>query len=282
MISSGPQSNWHPREILRFVRSIPSSTGVAVVITDAGEGFLKTIGNPEGEHALACEWVATHLAAWLGLPTFDFSLIEVTDADEIPLPNGDMAKPGPAFITRSEKGEPWSGKSRELKRLTNTSDISRLVVFDTWIRNRDRYCPAPNGPCNRDNVFLSAEAPPGKLLLRAMDHTHCFAPGGELTPRISHIDQIQDRMLYGLFPEFRQFLERAVVAGTTDALCDIPRKEVEGIVQSIPLEWQVNDRAKVALVDFVTGRAVYVAERIMDWIWPQGEFEFMNGAEGKP
>ncbi len=77
MISSGGQLKWQPTEIRRFVRSVPSSTGVAVVISDAGEGYLKAIGNPEGEHVLACEWVATHLARWFGLPTFDFTLIEV-------------------------------------------------------------------------------------------------------------------------------------------------------------------------------------------------------------
>ncbi len=49
MLSLGPQSNWQPTEVRRFVRSVPSSTGVAVVITDAGEGYLKAIGNPEGE-----------------------------------------------------------------------------------------------------------------------------------------------------------------------------------------------------------------------------------------
>jgi hypothetical protein len=122
MPSSLPRSAWHPTEIRRFVRSVPSGTGVAVVMTDAGEGYLKAIGNPEREHVLACEWVATHLARRLGLPTFDFSLIRVTDVDEIPLPNGGEANSGPAFITRAENGEPWSGKRRQLKQLMNQSD----------------------------------------------------------------------------------------------------------------------------------------------------------------
>jgi len=217
MFSSSLQSAWRPTEIVRFVRSIPSSTGVAVVVTDVGEGYVKVIGNAEGEHVLACEWVATHLAQWLGLPTFDFCLIPVTEVDEIWLPDGKLAKPGPAFITRSEKGGDWGGTPRELKRLTNVSDISRLIVFDTWTRNCDRYCP-PKKRCNRDNVFLSGEAPPGKLLLRAMDHTHCFTCGGTLTRRISRIDTIRDSVVYGLFPEFHPFLMRNVVQATADKL----------------------------------------------------------------
>lgn len=277
-----PQSNWQPTEILRWVCSKPSSTGVAIVVTDAGEGYLKAMGNPEGEHVLACELVATQLARLFALPTFDYALIEVTGVPEIWLPNGDVATPGPAFITRSEKGGSWGGKPRELKRLVNVPDISRLVVFDTWIRNRDRYTPPPNERCNRDNVFLSREAPSGKLLLRAMDHTHCFVGGGELTPRLSHIDHIRDSVVYGLFPEFRRFLGKDGVQAAGDTLHRIPRKEVEDVIQSIPSEWKVNDRTRAALADFLIGRAAYVAEHIMNWIWPQDEFEFMKEAEDEP
>lgn len=281
MCPSPSQFPWQPTEVRRFVRSVPSSTGVAVVITDVGEGYVKAIGNPEGEHVLACEWVATHLARLLGLPTFDFSLIKLTDVDEILLPNGDRARPGPAFITRSERGDTWGGKARELRRLVNMPDISRLVVFDTWTRNCDRYC-SPKKRCNRNNVFLSREAPPGKLLLRAMDHTHCFTCGGELTRRISAIDRVQESLVYGLFPEFRKFLTEDAVLAAADTLQSIPHDEVRSIVQSIPPDWQVNASARTALEEFVTRRAAHVAEHIIEWIWPQGTFACMNEAEIEP
>lgn len=106
---------WQPTTILRFERSVPSSTGVARVVTDQGVGYLKAIGNPEGEHALACEWVGTHLARLLGLLTFDFAVIEVTASDEIPLGTGGFARPGPAYISRAEPGQPWGGSALELR-----------------------------------------------------------------------------------------------------------------------------------------------------------------------
>ncbi len=65
----------------------------------------------------------------------------------------------------------------------------------------------------------------------------------------------------------------------TKKLQNLPRSEVEDVIQSIPPEWQVGDKAKTALADLLTRRAAYVAERIMDWIWPQSEFEFLNEAE---
>jgi hypothetical protein len=46
----------------------------ACVETDAGEGFLKAMGNPESPHVLACELVGTLLAEWLGLPTLEARL----------------------------------------------------------------------------------------------------------------------------------------------------------------------------------------------------------------
>src|SRR4029077_16711675 len=91
----------------------------------------KALGNPEGPHVLACEWVGTHLARRLGLPTFDFALLDVTTEDEIPLARGGKAQPGPAFITRKERGGPWGGGKRALRRLDAPRAITRLVVLDT-------------------------------------------------------------------------------------------------------------------------------------------------------
>jgi hypothetical protein len=73
------QSNWQPKVIRAYVDTVPSSTNVAIVETDAGKGYLKAMGNPEGEHALACELVGTQLAHWFGLRTFDFALIAVNE-----------------------------------------------------------------------------------------------------------------------------------------------------------------------------------------------------------
>jgi len=176
---SGSSRNWRPTTIRRFIRPFPTSACTALVETDAGPGYLKALGNPEGPHVLACEWVGTQLAKWFDLPTFDFSLITVAVEDEIPFAKGGLAEPGPAFITRAESGEPWSAHESQLKRIANPEDIARLVVFDTWTLNCDRYQPPPEGVAGRarvnwNNVFLSGEAPAGQLLLKAIDHTHCF------------------------------------------------------------------------------------------------------------
>jgi hypothetical protein len=282
-VSAPSPTFWQPTQIHRFVAHWDTGTQVIRVTTELGDGYLKAMGNPEGEHVLACEWVGTQLARWFGLPTFEFGLIEVILGDELPFAKSGKAKPGPAFITRADPGEPWSGKRRELKRLINPQDISRLVVFDTWTRNCDRYFEKEDGSLriNRNNVFLSEEAPAGQLLLRAIDHSHCFTCGQSITPKLAQIDKIRDDRVYGLFPEFRRYLDRDVVGQTIADLHRLDRATVAGMTQSIPRQWDVETSARVALEDFILQRASYLAGRILSLLWPQGEL-FQDQPEGNP
>lgn len=266
---------WQPTCITQFVEARQSSTQVVIVETDAGRGFLKAMGNPEGEHALACDWIGTHLAKWFGLSTLDQAIVEVDEFVEIRFLNGNLARLGPALVTRALKGDSWSGEPRQLMNLQNPDDISRLVVFDTWILNGDRHSANRQ---NRDNVFLSAETNPLELL--AIDHTYCFGTsGGELTERVAHIGNCRDSGVYGLFPEFKKFLSKDVVSQCVEQLGRMDVATVERIIADIPGQWQVPDNAKTALVNFVLQRAAYVAQTIFERLWPQKELEFTDESE---
>jgi hypothetical protein len=188
-MSVAPKPPWQPTCVLRFEKPLDTSMGTARIVTDAGKAYLKALGNPQGPHGLACEWVGTQLARWLGLRTFDFALLTLDELDEIPFLRGGHAQPGPAFVTRAEKGHTWGGAPEELKAVENCDDVARLVVFDTWTLNCDRHPPnlSERKP-NYDNVFLSEEgAARGRFRLVAMDHTHCFTCGRDLTKRLASI-----------------------------------------------------------------------------------------------
>jgi len=274
MVATGGQK-WQPKIIRRFIKSFATSTEVVLVETDQGRGYLKALGNKTGPHALACEWVGTNLATLLGLPTLDFAIIEIGEDDEIPLASGNFALPGPAFITRAEKGFSWGGKASELKKIANPKDIGRLVLFDTWLLNCDRYHPnlAVRKP-NRDNVFLSREgAPRSKFVIKAIDHTHCFTCGGELTHRLAQINQVRDERTYGLFPEFEEFLTRADMRRAVSDLQKINRTDVQALVDAIPVGWQVNKQVRDALVNFICDRVTYLIENFVSRRWSQGELE---------
>lgn len=282
---NGPSHPWRPTTVRRFIRAFPTSTRVVLVDTDAGQGYLKAMGGPEGPHPLACEWVGTQLARWLGLLTFDFSLIEVTADDELPFAGGGHAMSGPAFIARAESGEPWSGDPKQLMRLSNPEHLARLVVFDTWTLNCDRHCAPPKGKVgwpriNRDNVFLSEdEAPAGQLILKAMDHTCCFTCGRELTTAVRMIDNIKEGRVFGLFPEFRRFIERGQIRRAANDLARIDPGTLHTMIHTIPKEWEVTREVQDALGELILTRAAYVADTIERKIWPQRALEFGNSPE---
>lgn len=257
---------WQPTSIYRPDRALKTAADTVQVETDAGPGYLKALGNHGGPHLLAAEWVATHLARWLGLPTFDFALVQVAEDDEIVFLNGQRAQAGPAFITRTESGWTWGGSSGELELLLNPDDIPRLVVFDTWTRNCDRHPPDLSHRLpNRNNVFFSNEdAPADRAQLMAMDHTHCFDCGRDLNGKIDHIDHVKDERIFGLFPEFGPYVEAnwRVVDETVGALTEINLGWVATLVETIPNEWQVSSDGRSALARLICRRAEYTAETI--------------------
>ena len=143
--------------------------------------------------------------------------------------------------------------------MINPRDISRLVVFDTWVLNCDRFAPHGQRKPNYNNVFLSQEAPDGYFLLKAMDHTHAFTCGRDLTPRIATLDRIRDLDGYGLFPEFLPRLDQDAFNHALDDLAQLPRQFVEEIVRSVPREWDVSPDARKALTELIVQRALYLA-----------------------
>ena len=267
-------NGWRPTRITRYVRGFGTATGPVKVDTDIGEGYLKALGNPEGPHALACELVGSMLADWLELSTFDFSLVDVTADDEIPFLKGGRACPGPAFIARAElAGFNWGGTAKELKSITNRHEISGLVVVNTWLLNCDRY--APDGRRrNQDNVFLvQCPGRKGGVQLKAMDFTHAFTCGGELNRKLGFIDKRRDPRIYGLFPEFSDFLDREEVRRLSVRLEQFSRQDAEEIISIVPAAWEVDREGRTALATLVTERPHFVSESIEQMLWPQMELE---------
>jgi hypothetical protein len=123
---------------------------------------------------------------------------------------------------------------------------------------------------------LSQDAPEGQLTLFAIDHTHCFTCGRELTRRIAHIDTIKDRRVFGLFPEFRPLLKKEDVIKASSDLRRLSRSDVRNAVKDVPREWGVSKEVLGALVDLIVGRAKYVAEEIVGKIFREQELEFGN------
>lgn len=290
---SVPSSNWHPTTFVQFDFVRATSMDTARIITDAGAAFIKAMGNRQGPHQLAAELVGTQAARWLGLPTFEFDILNIDAAvDVIPRSRGGFAASGPAFVTRAANGRSWNGTDDELKKLLNVQDITRLVIFDTWTLNADRYPPdLSQRRANRDNVFLE-EVPKGKkakdvnLRLIAMDHSHCFTSGTSLGRKLKFVNTIKDERLYGLFPEFRPYVTQARVKATLQRLAEFSRPDADAIISEVPNEWEVSPQAREALAEFLCQRARYLVDSLMDRLakrcWPGQLFDKRSVIGGEP
>jgi hypothetical protein len=264
-----PEATWQPTRLTDVLRSADTSTGATQVITDAGRAYIKPLGNRQGPHVLATDWVGTHLAKWFGLPTFDLAIICLEQANVFDLPRGAKAVPGPAFITRAMAGGPWGTSGLQLDLLVNPDDITRLVVFDTWTLNCDRHHhDLGQRKPNYDNVYLSTDGvEPGKRRLIAMDHGLCFIRSGEdLSAKLAHLDKVRDPHVYGLFPEFRDKLRENIMTECVARLREMDKATANEVIQSIPSEWDVSPSAREAWSDLISRRAVFVADNFQEWI----------------
>lgn len=251
---------WKPTEILEVAAPLGTSTGPARVETDLGPAYAKFVGNPEGPHTLFCELVGVRAAAWLGLPTFDYALIPVPQEGLVQYKNNLLSKSGPAFATRLTEGVAWGGTDLELKAVENPEAISGLVVLDTWLLNCDRFRSQPPR-INVRNVFLaSTEAARGKYRLVAMDHTHCFTCGRELTTKLASIDTIRHNQVHGNFPAFQGYVTLKTAATYLKKLGRLDRESAGSFVAGTPREWEVNAETQNVFVGFLVDRAKYLAE----------------------
>ncbi len=255
----------------QVIRVLETSTGTAVVETDAGTGYLKALGNPEGPHALVCELIGTRLAAFLGLQTLDWALVNLPQGKAINYSNGTHSKAGTAFVTRDESASeessrPWDGTEADLECLENPSDLAGLVVLDTWTRNCDRFSEsgfAGEARRNLRNVLLSpVGTAPGMLRLLAIDHTHCFTCGREITPRIANLASVRDSKLYGLFPEFSRYVSREAVKRPLERAQTLSR-EAASRITAVPADWGLGAEAREALGTFLLDRAIYLGENLV-------------------
>jgi hypothetical protein len=274
-----PLGPWSPKRIERHERTLESSTRPSIVSTDAGRAYVKSMGNPEGLHALVSEFVGSQLADQLGLRTLEFNLIQIDptqvqiplDADdEKPWSERTFALPGPGFISREVRASPWGGTGPELDKLINPDDLTRLVLLDTWVLNIDRHPRRPPHELlgarrpNFDNVLLEDVVRGRKLRSRliAMDFTHAFAMRqGELRRRYE-IGLVKDEGVYGLFPQFEPFIrERAAENGCMD-LREIVRApaRIDEVLGRIPKEWCADDSIRLALRNFLLERAAYLVD----------------------
>ncbi len=109
--------------------------------------------------------------------------------------------------------------------------------------------------------------PDGWVRLVAMDHTHCFTCGDDLSVRMANINKIKDDRIYGLFPAFVPWVKLDILESTRKRLREVRPSMVRAILEGIPAEWQVPEAVLPVWEELVCRRAAFVADAMIDRIW---------------
>lgn len=261
---------WQPTSVRRVIRVLDTSTRpIECMLDDGSHAFVKVMGNPEGPSALACEFVGTGAASLLGLPVFEVAIPEFPKELCVRLDHGLVPLPGPCFATRFAEGSSWDGRGALLDALEHPEHIPGLVVVDTWLRNPDRYLlRGGRTRKNLRNVFLREDgAPRGSFRLLAIDHTHVIRQDGELTSQSLAIDRERENLVYGLFPEFVNRIDREELEPFVERLGQLGQtNEIDDLVGRTPKQWLSDGQVRQDLPGFLKRRATHVAAHLETWL----------------
>ena len=265
-------NNWAPNKILRVSEVLKTSTRPLRVETDQGPALLKYVGNPQGEDALCSELISAELLKRLSIDSPEHSVLFIDSFERSDL--GVKVRAGHAFLTKWEKSAiTFSGSQELLQRLSNPEAITQLLVFDTWIRNTDRFVTGPSSrEENLDNLLF---VPAGrKVKMLVIDHSHAFT---ETTFEDGfHENWWQVQGLCGTLPNFAAFIKDDVLHSTLDMLSAFSRDELEDVVGRVPLDWGLSavsrDRVVTGLMERALGMCEWLPREMLNQ--PPLGFEF--------
>jgi hypothetical protein len=79
---------------------------------------------------------------------------------------------------------------------------------------------------------------------------------------------VKDDRIYGLFPEFTPWLDCRIVAQSVEKLRSFKQEDAHVITQSIPREWDMDNKTRKALDQFLTSRAAFLSSSIIGKLCP--------------
>ncbi len=260
--------NFSPKIIFREIERFDSSTKPCLADTDEGKAILKAANNPAGKFAIVSEILCAELGKWFGLKVPDFCVLDSINL-KIQLGKTNQIFEAPIFGSKYLIAETRDVSGKMLSKLSNVQDISKLVIFDTWLRNYDRYDPQ-YANLNSDNYLLRQIGNSAKYELVVIDHSHCISL--DSPNDVSDWDDLtNDNAIYGLFPEFVPFVLPEHVKSALEQLGQLNEADVVQIINSIPLGLDLSQASRKSLQKFICERAKYVVTNFTGQVFAQME-----------
>lgn len=251
-----------PRRVKRVIRVMGhgGSQPLLVECFDGVKFVLKYKNNPQGPGILVNEYVATKLAAILGVPCppseiLDLSKELITVADlRVPGTNEPIIG-GLSFGSMYMEGAFDNPHPDLMKTVDNLHEIPGVLVLDTWTLNGNRTG-------NATNIIAYPVGDDGtKYRFAIIDQGHCFTGPGWTAQSLKQAES--QKVLCGNNPILAPGIsDRRAFDDSLSRLESIERSGLESIIDEIPDEWGLGVAERNALLEFAHARRMVVREII--------------------
>jgi hypothetical protein len=95
-----------------------------------------------------------------------------------------------------------------------------------------------------------------------MDFSHCMHTSHTIGKTLKTIDNIKKEAIYGLFPEFKEYINLTTLRPYMERLKDLDESQINSILCAIPNEWEFNISTKEFILSFIVERANFLYDNI--------------------
>ncbi|WP_282034835.1 HipA family kinase [Metabacillus indicus] len=196
---------------------------------------------------LVNEWLAAKLGMLLELPVLPAAALELSERSlgEIPADSRGTYRAGIhlaiPYLNQVKSYQELQESSAAMY-VQNEDALAGMLIFDQWLNNNDR---------SRTNILFE-EKKDGSVFFWMIDHGRCF-PGMYSwdmhtlrdTP-VYRLDMPVYKWASSLLPDADPLYEFA------EKIMSINKQKIAEIVDAIPVDWEVTEREKERLTDFLT------------------------------
>ncbi|MGP1906679.1 HipA family kinase [Metabacillus sp. JX24] len=237
---------------VKYVKTLEGNYAHLFQFTDDGMYVVKFYKVREyRKREVVNEWLAAKLGEILGLPVLPVAAVDMPRKllQEIPESSRGTYRAGThlaiPYLNRAKSYLDLHQPQASLNVL-NANDLAGMLIFDQWLNNNDR---------SRTNILFE-EKKDDSVFFWMIDHGRCF-PGMYSwdvqtlqDPPVYRVDMPVYKWASSLLPDADPLYEFA------EKIMQINKQKIAEIIHAIPENWEVTEREKELLTDFLTRRDI--------------------------
>lgn len=193
-----------------------------------------------GRKSQVAEWVCAHLARQLGLPFPEFHLVDIPEElyEYLPSQQREIGY-GPAFATVQVDRSRWFDNTSV--RSVEPELATKVLLFDYWIQNMDRYI---------ENTNVLVKADDQSIVL--IDHNLAFDPDFDT-------ETFFELHIFGTFRSY--WTENLVNQAHYKSILIAAQARLDRILAHVPKEWHWSNMEQDIPADLDTGSISTILDR---------------------